>query len=269
MSSIEIILPGESLKLAPESPGFAHGFGLFETMHLRGGCLGLWEAHWQRLTHSARELGIASCFEQAEVLEAVRTLAKELPDEAVIKLSLLKEGPTSRLVVYSRPLSVLPEVIGLLLESAAPVNEGSPLVRHKTHNYLENLLVLAAAREAGCFDALRLNLKGDVAEGAISNLFFYRDGCLHTPSVECGLLPGVLRGALIECLEVKQGSYRLADVVGAEAVFSTNASIGLQPVDYLHLKNRKIQLQSRQHTCCQPAQRLLADYIAGRSIQLS
>lgn len=268
MSSIEIVLPGALLTLDPESSGFAHGFGLFETMRLRAGRLELWEAHWQRLVHSARELGIACPFDQAEVLQAVRVLAKELSGEATVKLSLLKAGRSSKLLVYSRPLSNVPGRIGLLMESPAPVNEGSPLTRHKTHNYLENLLVLEAARARGCFDGLRLNLKGHVTEGAISNIFFCRSGCWHTPGMECGLLPGVIREALLQAFAVQQGRYRPADVIAADAVFLTNASIGLQPVDWLQFEDRKIQLQSRQHACCEPAQTQLAEYLETSSIQV-
>lgn len=268
MSSIKLVLPGELLPLDPESAGFAHGFGLFETLRLRGGRLELWAAHWQRLVDSAGALGIACPFAAAAALEAVRTLAQELPAEAVIKLSLLKSGQSSQLVVYSRPLSGLPESIGLLLESAFPLNENSPLAGHKTHNYLENLLALEAAHTAGCVDTVRLNAQGHVAEGAISNLFFYREGSWHTPSLACGPLPGVMRGAVLACLDVQQGHYRPADITGAEAFFLTNASMGLQPVDYLQLGRQRKQLQSRQHACCQPAQSQLADYIACRSIAL-
>lgn len=268
MSAIEIVLPGELLTMDPQSSGFAHGFGLFETMCLRGGCLELWEAHWQRLTRSARELGIACPYGRAEVLQAVRALAKELSGEATIKLSLLKERKSSRLLVYSRPLSQLPARIGLLMEGPARINEGSLLAGHKTHNYLENLLTLEAAREVDCFDGLRLNLKGHLAEGAIANVFFYREGCWHTPGLKSGLLPGLIRGVLVQALAVEQGTYRPADLLAADAVFLTNAAIGLQPVDWLRSKGREIQLQSREHSCFGCACSLLAGKIKAASIQI-
>lgn len=268
MSSIEIILPGASLHLDPESSGFAHGFGLFETMRLRGGRLELWSAHWQRLRHSALKLGLACPFEETEVLRALRSLAKALSGEAAIKLSLLKAGPSSRLCVYSRPLSILPEFFGLLLDPLAPIHQASPLAGHKTHNYLENLLVLDAAREFGCFDGLRLNLQGEVAEGAISNIFFFRDGGWHTPGLASGALPGVTRAALTQCLPVQEGSYRLEEILSAEAVFLTNASMGLQAVDFLQHNGKKTPLRSRQHACFPPARQVLAKHIEDHSIEI-
>lgn len=267
MPSIEIILPGKSLHLDPESPSFAHGFGLFETIRLRKGCLELWAAHWQRLLDSAAKLGIACSFDEAEVLQSMRTLAEAVSGEAVLKLSLLKAGASSRLCLYSRSLSKLPDSFGLLLDHPAPINQASPLAGHKTHNYLENLLALEAARKLGCFDSLRLNLHGEVAEGAISNLFLYRDGAWHTPGLASGPLPGVIRKALVQSLPVQQGTYRLEEILSAEAVFFSNASIGLQAVDFLLVKGNKMLLSSRHHPCFSHARQILSKYINDHSIQ--
>lgn len=267
MSSIEIILPGKSLHLDPEWSGFAHGFGLFETMRLRKGCLELWAAHWQRLLDSAAKLGIACPFDETEVLQALRSLAEAVSGEAALKLSLLKAGASSRLCLYSRPLSKLPDSFGLLLDHPAPINQASPLAGHKTHNYLENLLALEAARKHGCFDCLRLNLQGEVAEGAISNLFLYRDGGWHTPGLASGPLPGVIRQALVQSLPVQQGSYRLEEVLSAEAVFLSNASMGLQAVDFLVVKGKEMLLPSRYHPCFSHARQILSQYIKDHSIQ--
>lgn len=268
MSSIEIVLPGELLTLNPVSAAFAHGFGLFETLSLRKGCIELWEAHWKRLTGSALQLGINCPFDRAEVLAAVRKLAEQLPADGIIKLSLLKEGTSSRLVVYSRPGYSPPEETGLLMETSSRIDEASPLAGHKTHNYLENLLVLEAAREFGCYDGVRLNSKGHVAEGAVSNIFFFRDGRLHTPGLPSGLLPGVMRGELIEAFPVEQGSYTPSDLLSAGAVFLTNSSIGWLPVDWLLSEGKKIRLPSRDHDCFQRTQGLFQDRIAASAVRV-
>lgn len=269
MSAIEIIQPGGALALNPESSGFAHGFGIFETMRVRRGRLELWEAHWRRFIASAEALRLACPYPSVEVLEAVISLAKKLPADAVIKLSLLRDGDSSKLVVYSRPLSPLPEDTGLLVESPAPINEYSPLAGHKTHNYLENLLVLEAAHATGCYDGLRLNSKGDIVEGALSNVFFHRGGGWHTPATETGLLPGVVREVLLDTLTVEQGRYGPTDLLSADAVFLTNASIGLQPVDWLLSAGRKLPLSSRLHPCFEPASALIEEYIEKPAIQVS
>lgn len=266
MSSIVIIRPGETVALHPECSGFAHGFGLFETLRLRAGRLELWEAHWQRLARSAQALEMAHSYAPEEALEAVQSLARELPDDATIKLSLLKEREDFNLFVYSRPLVPAPGPLGLLMDCPCPINESSPLAGHKTHNYLENLLVLDAAHAAGCYDGLRLNTKGQVAEGAISNLFFYRGGVWHTPALSCGALPGVMREALLQVLEVEQGGCLPEEVLLAEAVFLSNSTIGLQPVDRLHSGGKETVLTSRDHDCWEPARQRLAEFVADAAI---
>lgn len=268
MSEIEIIYPGEALTLNPEFSGFAHGFGLFETVCLRERQIELWEAHWQRLVGSARELGIACPFKKSEALEAVKSLGEKLSADATIKLSLFKEGNSSRLVVYSRPSHPPPKRLGLLMENSFRVQESSPITGHKTHNYLENLLALESARERGCFEALRLNSKGQVAEGAISNIFFVRDGRLHTPCREAGLLPGVVRGKIIEALPVEQGDYTPSDLLNGEAVFLTNASIGFQAVDCLLSFGEKIQLASRKNDFFERVRGLLAERINATAVRI-
>jgi len=268
MPDIEIISPGQSLRLDPQASGFAHGFGLFETICLRGGRLELWPAHWQRLKRSAAELGMQLTHDQGEALDAVRTLAGDLRPDALIKLSLIKEAGASRLLVYSRPLDSPPDRIGLLLDGLARIDEKSLLAGYKTHNYLENIMVTGSARAAGCYDGLRLDTKGHIAEGALSNIFFYKDDCLRTSGLESGLLPGVMREALLEVMSVKVGSYAPADLTGAEAVFLTNSSISLQPVDFLLSGGSEIKLSSKAHHCFKPARSLLAEKIKASAIEL-
>ena len=50
----------------------------------------------------------------------------------------------------------------------------------------------------GFDDALFMNERGEVTEGAISNVFMEKDGRWLTPPVECGLLAGVYRRHLLE-----------------------------------------------------------------------
>jgi branched-subunit amino acid aminotransferase/4-amino-4-deoxychorismate lyase len=268
MPSIDIIYPGEALALSPNDPGFAHGFGLFETICLRKARIELWQAHWQRLTWSAGELGIVCPYKESEVLAAVKALAGKLSTDAIIKLSLIKEDDASRLLVYSRADRPRPDRVGLLLMESCRVQETSPLAGHKTHNYLENLLALEAARKRSCFEALRLNSCGQLAEGAVSNLFFFREGHLHTPGRRAGLLPGVVREEVIQAFPVQEGDYAPADLLGAEAVFLTNASIGFLPVDWLLASGQEIHLASRKHESCRQVQCRLAERMERTAIPI-
>lgn len=268
MSVIEIIVPGQPVCLNPTASGFAHGFGLFETMCLREGRLELWQAHWQRLSASARKLGIACAFDPGHVLDQISILSGDLAPKATIKLSLLKEAEASRLFIYSRPLAPIPESIGLLLDGPIELNENSPLAGLKTHSYLENVLVLDAARSLNCYDAVRLNRRGHLVEGAISNIFFHREGGWHTPGRESGLLPGVVRAALLELLPVEEAAYTCQDLLCADGVYLTNSSVGLLPVDWLHTQGQAVPLPSRGLQSYRFARKLLFEYMNSHATDL-
>ena len=46
--------------------------------------------------------------------------------------------------------------------------------------------------------SILLNNRGEVCEGSISSVFAEIDGRLLTPTLDCGLLPGVLRAEMLE-----------------------------------------------------------------------
>jgi branched-chain amino acid aminotransferase len=80
-----------------------------------------------------------------------------------------------------------------------------------------------------------LNIYGKLTEGTISNLFFYKDSILCTPSLDCGILDGITRGLVIdlakrEDLSVKEGKFRIKDLYSAEEVFLTNTTMEVMPV---------------------------------------
>lgn len=70
-------------------------------------------------------------------------------------------------------------------------NAGSPVIAHKTGNYLENYMEGQRALKNGFDDVIFLNTKSEITETSKSNIFFVRDGKLYTPHVSSGLLPGL------------------------------------------------------------------------------
>lgn len=233
MPDIVLIRPGETTPVDPTASGFAHGFGLFETMRYADGCLYFWDDHWARLAKSAEHFALALPEKEA-VLAALRELVEPSATEAAtLKLSLLKSGSGSRLYVYARPPIPASESRRLLLDTNCPIFPRSLLAGHKTHNYMEAMHLLATARAQGFYDCLRVNADGFLAETTTANLFIVKDGRLHTPALETGILPGVTRAALLRApeLEVEEGIYPPEVLLEAEAVFVTNATTGLQPID--------------------------------------
>jgi branched-subunit amino acid aminotransferase/4-amino-4-deoxychorismate lyase len=80
-----------------------------------------------------------------------------------------------------------------------------------------------------------LNERGEIVSATTANIFWVREGTIHTPALSTGALAGVTRGAVIE-LAAKQfvplieGVYELADLTEADEIFLTSASYGVAPV---------------------------------------
>ena len=95
---------------------------------------------------------------------------------------------------------------------------------------MEVMHLLNLARAQAYYDCLRIDTNGFLAETATSNLFFLKDGRLYTPALDTGILPGVIRAALLrDCnLNLEEGLFMQDAIFDAEAVFVTNATSGLK-----------------------------------------
>jgi branched-chain amino acid aminotransferase len=105
----------------------------------------------------------------------------------------------------------------------------------KSLNFLYNILAKIEAKKRDAYEAIMLNVYGELTEGTISNVFFYKDGIICTPSVDCGILDGITRGividlALKEGLKVKEGEFTKVDIYSAAEVFITNTTLEVMPV---------------------------------------
>ncbi|MCD6521412.1 aminotransferase class IV family protein [Candidatus Calescamantes bacterium] len=224
--------PYEEIRVFVEDPAFLYGEGLFETIKVIDGGPCFLEEHWERLSSSALRLSIPLRFEKEEVKEAVKEL---------IKRNSIREGV---LHFYLTPISLYLSVKPSLpygdrdafraIISSFRRNEFSPLTRHKVMNFYENRLARREAEEKGYDEAILLNTRGEVAEGAYSNIFIVKNGILLTPPVESGALPGIVRKKVLEIAEregikVKEAKLHLEDLKQCEEIFFTSSLAGVMP----------------------------------------
>ena len=71
------------------------------------------------------------------------------------------------------------------------------------------------------------NERGELTEGARSNIFVRRDGILLTPPLAAGVLPGILRAELIAHGEAREAMLTPDDLKGE--VLLGNSLRGLMP----------------------------------------
>jgi para-aminobenzoate synthetase component 1 len=130
-----------------------------------------------------------------------------------------------RLAVLGRP--------GLRLGSY-PEAIISPLLRHKSLNYLFFHLAGQWAGEAGFDEALILDSDGHVSETHTANLLVVNGKTVIRPQSR-GALPGTMAAAVLAQLEawgyaVEMRPLRPEALAAAEAVVATNALMGPVPV---------------------------------------
>ncbi|MBS0309383.1 MAG: aminodeoxychorismate synthase component I [Proteobacteria bacterium] len=204
--------------------GLRHDFSLLETMRASvDGCAYL-ERHLARLRASAAYFGFV--WHEQAVRDQLQQVCAALPPGAHrLRLVLDQDGHCA---IQTAPLLSLQEPVGLLLAQQRTRTDAL-FLRHKT---TQRAVYDAAWRDAeaqGAFDALFCNERGDVTEGARSNLFVKLDGRWYTPPLSAGLLPGVMRSVLLDdpAWQASERSITISDLRAAEEVVVCNALRGV------------------------------------------
>ena len=83
------------------------------------------------------------------------------------------------------------------------------------------------------FDALFFNEKGELTEGARSNVFLVKDGAWFTPPIQSGLLNGVMRKEVLNSYKVQEQKLYREDLTNADEVYLSNSLRGLVRVSLL------------------------------------
>ncbi len=207
------------------------GFSLIETM-LWTGAFPLIELHLDRLEDSARYFDFACG--RAEIKTALLARAANFADPNPRKIRLLLQCDGSLHIeqeLLQDPASTLAPELARVCIATQRTDPDDPMYFHKTTHRPVYAEAFKAASAAGFDDVLFMNQRGEITEGAINNIFVEKEGCLSTPPVECGLLPGVHRRHL---LETRPNAVELAlsldDLRRADAVYLSNAVRGLRRV---------------------------------------
>ena len=236
---IELVhIDGEPVDEGTPLRSLMYGEGLFETFRWKSKLPVFYERHVDRMREGSRILGIP--FPKDETIRD--RLDKALSDvgfsDAYVKIALLSRGSS---VFYQRPAGSSLLVVVRRYEpqrqsidvkvSSYRRNCNSPILRIKSLNYLENILAKREALSSGYDEAIFLNERNELAEGTVSNIFFIKGKAVCTPAIECGLLEGIIRGAILQIvsefgLELREGRYRLEELKDNDGVFLTNSLIG-------------------------------------------
>ena len=204
--------------------GIAH-FDLIETMAFAPdeGIRRL-DLHLARLGSSAAALGFR--FDRHALRNQLQHATFRCGDAARVRLRLSRTGATSISV------DSIPDRPDVLTVSVVPESDDGPDVRrlHKTSDRRPHRAAFAAG--GGADEVVLVDPAGRLTEGTWTTLFVRREGGLVTPPLSRGILPGVLRQALLASGEASEADVRPDDLAGG--FYLGNALRGLMPARLAH-----------------------------------
>ncbi|MBV9924526.1 MAG: aminotransferase class IV family protein [Acidobacteria bacterium] len=220
-----------------------YGRGVFTTVAVHRGRPFLWDEHWARLLAHAQRAGVECDYGDNEAaLLLSRLIEANGVEEGRARVHLLaravrgrwklgREGRASDLLMMTADAWAVPEALALTV-SPYRVNTCSPLVGVKTVNRLEQIMAWEEAKSRDFDEAVVCNERGEVACATTANLFWVKQGAVHTPALATGAVAGTTRARVIElaaelAVPVSEGTHTLHDMADADEVFLTSAALGV------------------------------------------
>lgn len=168
------------------------------------------DLHLDRMQASAAYFGLT--FDRARALdvldEATYALALPSQDRCAHRLRLTLDE-TGEIACTTARLAPTKDVWAVAVAERR-LQSSDPLARHKI-NWRE---AYECAPPPGIDELVFLNERGEVVEGARTNIFVARDGQLLTPPLSAGCLDGVLRRALLAEGRAIEAPLTAADLAG-------------------------------------------------------
>ncbi len=245
------IVPSKEAVVSVFDHGFLYGDGIYETMRVYDGVVFKLDEHLKRLYRSASLIGLTIPLDIDNLkISTYETLIANAYRDAYVRMTISRGRgsigldpdfcPEPTVVIIAQEFKEYPEAfykngISLIISETRKNLKEAVNPRIKSLNFLNNILAKIEAKKMNAYEAIMLNAYRKLAEGTISNVFFYKNGILYTPSLDCGILDGITRGMIIELarredLKVKEGKFTKKDIYSAEEVFITNTTMEVMPV---------------------------------------
>ena len=193
---------------------------VFEGERAYGGRIFKSRAHTERLHASARAVDFEIPFtvDEIEAAKAETLAANGLEDGYVRCVAWRGSGPDMGVAAARNPVRMAiaawewgayygdAKMRGAKLDVSKwkrPSPETIPSHAKAAGLYMICTMSKHAAEAKGCSDALMMDYRGYVAEATGANVFFVRDGEVHTPTPDC-FLDGITRRTVIGMLRERQ-----------------------------------------------------------------
>jgi len=244
-------VPWEDAKLHVLSHGLHYASAVFEGERAYGGRIYKLEEHTDRLFFSAETLDMKIPFTREEINAACREALERngLVDAYVrpiawrgsemMAVSAQKTTIHVAIAVWQWPSYFDPEIKlkGIRLDISdwrRPDPRTIPAKAKAAGLYMICTLSKHAAERKGYQDALMLDWRGRVAEATGANVFFVKDGRLHTPTPDC-FLDGITRRTVMDLarkrgIEIVERAIMPEEMEEFEQCFLTGTAAEVTPV---------------------------------------
>ncbi len=208
-----VLVAPEEARISVFDRGFLYGDSVYEVVRAYRGVPFELAAHLARLESSAARIGMA-------LTVALDTIAQEIGaarratghDEAYLRIIVTRgAGPLGldpnlaldpQRIIIAMPVQAPPAAVyergaNVVLTSVRRNLQAAIDPRAKTGNYLNSVMAVAEAKRRGAFEAIMLDHRDFVTEGASSNVFSVVGGAVLTPPLDAGILEGVTRSVVL------------------------------------------------------------------------
>ena len=228
-----------------------YGSCVFEGQRVYAGKVFRLEDHTARLFKSAEIMDMTIRFTQADINAACNALITKQGHSDAYQRPIVWRGsetlgvsaPTSKIHVaiatwpwpaYFDPAQ---RAKGLRLDLAQwrrPAPDTAPTQAKAAGLYMICTLSKHAAERKGYADALMLDYRGQIAEATGANVFFVKDGELHTPTPDC-FLDGITRKTVMGLardrqIKVTERAIFPQEMEGFEQCFITGTAAEVTPI---------------------------------------
>jgi len=238
------LIPADRAHISVRDAGLLHGASAFTTMLAHNGVVFRLDRHLARLMETVRLLDLRADATAATLTEATYDLLKANGlSQARMRITLTpgpidSDRPTT--LVTAEPLPEYPaewyeKGISVVVASFKQL-AGDPAFGYKTGCYLTRILARREASAKGAEEALWFTGDNHLAEACFCNVFLVLGGKVHTPPRDTPVLPGVVRGAVIElCQELDiecnaDTPLTVREMLDAREIFLTSSTMGIRPV---------------------------------------
>jgi branched-chain amino acid aminotransferase len=244
-------VPWKDAKLHVLTHGLHYASCVFEGERAYGGEIFKLAEHTARLFDSAKMLGFEIPYTQQQINDACReTLRRQKLSDAYVRpvawrgseamgVSAQHNRINVAIAAWEWPSYFKPEerLKGIRLDIAEyrrPDPMTAPSKSKASGLYMICTLSKHAAERKGYADALMYDWRGRIAEATGANVFFVKDGVLHTPTPDC-FLDGITRRSVMALarkrqIEVVERAIMPEEMAGFEQCFLTGTAAEVTPV---------------------------------------